>query len=121
VLDHAAALRPPIPVEIADWGAFGRGGVVYLAPTATRALAGLQGEVTMQLGGNPAFGAYWSPWAWTPHVTLATSVPPELLGPVAAACDALAWPIRGRIEAIALVEYPDRREHVVCRLSGDAR
>jgi 2'-5' RNA ligase len=101
-----AARHAPIPVALAEVGRFGRAGALWLGPAANRGLPALQRDVYRSLkhaGWPPAFGERSAPRLWVPHCTLATRVAKPLLRDVQASVVARYQPIRGAVDALAVI------------------
>ncbi len=75
-----AAGRRPFPVRLDHLGVFPGGGVLWLGPRPSSALAALQRDADAALlaaGWGRAFGAQSDPQSWTAHCTLATRLRPD--------------------------------------------
>lgn len=106
VAGGVAAAHGAIDVVLDEVGRFGRGGVIWLGPAASRQLAELQRDVTTALtdaGWPPAFAERSDPEQWVPHCTLATRLPLPRLREVHALVRAQYRPIRGCVGAIATI------------------
>jgi 2'-5' RNA ligase len=109
VIDAAvdvAGRHEPIPVLLSEVGRFGRAGALWLGPVPNRELPALQRGVYRALkhaGWPPAFGERSAPNLWVPHCTLATRVAKPLLRDLQSALTADYEPIRGTIDALAVI------------------
>lgn len=96
----------PVPIILTEVGRFGRAGALWLGPAPTRELPALQRAVhrgLKQAGWPPAFGDRSAPRLWVPHCTLATRVPKPQLREIQAAISATYRPIRGVVDALAVI------------------
>lgn len=101
-----AAQHPAVPIVLSEVGRFGRAGALWLGPAPSRGLAALQRDVyrTLKHAGWPsAFGERSAPRLWVPHCTLATRVAKPLLRDLQAHVAADYQPIRGVIDALAVI------------------
>ena len=101
-----AARHAPVPIALTQVGRFGRAGALWLGPTPNAGLPALQREVYRALkhaGWEPAFGARSAPNLWVAHCTLATRVPTPLLRALQAELDTGYEPIRGTLDALAVI------------------
>ena len=105
VAAQLAADHLPVPVALAEVGRFGRAGALWLGPAPNRGLPALQRDVyrTLKQHWPPAFGERSAPRMWVPHCTLATRVPKPQLREVQAALAHGYAPIRGTIDALAVI------------------
>lgn len=105
VATEIAARHEPVPIVLSEVGRFGRAGVLWLGPAPNRGLPALHKDVfrTMKREWPPAFGERSAPNLWVPHLTLATRVATPLLRQVQAAVQAQYEPIRGTVEALAVI------------------
>jgi 2'-5' RNA ligase len=106
VLAHFAAETPSVPCTLASLGVFPTDeGVIFLAPTASRALIDVQEQMVDRLGRVGAqVGAYWVPGSWVPHCTLAIGIPRELIPAAVGVCHAAFRPISGHLRQVGLFE-----------------
>jgi 2'-5' RNA ligase len=106
VTGDLAAAHTPIPIVLTEVGRFGRAGALWLGPASTRGLPALQRDVyrgLKQAGWPAAFGDRSAPRLWVAHCTLATRVPkPQLRDVQAAVLDGYE-PIRGTVDALAVI------------------
>jgi 2'-5' RNA ligase len=79
---EVAGRHEPIRLRLSTVGTFGRGDVVWLAPTSSAALRALQADAYGALvaaGYEPAFAGQSDPGNWRPHCTIARRMPPDVL------------------------------------------
>jgi 2'-5' RNA ligase len=120
--DVAAAFSP-VPIIFTEVGRFGRAGALWLGPAPTRELPTLQRAVfraLKQAGWPPAFGERSAPRLWVPHCTLATRVPKPQLREVQDVISAGYQPIRGIVDALAVILVGGRGDIAHARLRGSA-
>jgi 2'-5' RNA ligase len=101
-----AARHEPVPVALAEVGRFGRAGALWLRPAPNRGLPAMQRDAyraMRQAGWPPAFGERSAPRLWVAHCTLATRVAKPLLRDLQAALAADYDPIRGVVDALAVI------------------
>jgi 2'-5' RNA ligase len=101
-----ATRHAPIPLVLTEVGRFGRAGALWLGPAANRGLPTLQRDVyrsLKQAGWASAFGERSAPKLWVPHLTLATRVAKPLLRDVQDVIRGRYEPIRGSIDALAVI------------------
>jgi 2'-5' RNA ligase len=101
-----AARHEPVPLVLSEVGRFGRAGVLWLGPAPTRGLPALQRDVYRSLkhaGWPSAFGERSAPNLWVPHCTLATRVAKPLLRDVQEIVQTQYEPIRGSVDALAVI------------------
>jgi 2'-5' RNA ligase len=106
VAGEVAARHEPIPLALTEVGRFGRAGALWLGPAATRGLPALQRDVHRSLkkaGWASAFGERSAPNLWVPHLTLATRVAKPLLRDVQQVVREHYEPIRGTVDALAVI------------------
>lgn len=106
VARDVADRHAPVPVVLTEVGRFGRAGVLWLGPAANRGLPALQRDVYRSLkraGWPSAFGERSAPRLWVPHLTLATRVAKPLLREVQEGVRAGYRPIRGHVDALAVI------------------
>ena len=106
VAAEVAARQTPIPLILAEVGRFGRAGVLWLGPVPTQELAALQRDAYRSLkraGWPPAFGERSAPKLWIPHCTVATRVTKPILRDLQARISAEYQPIRGSVDALAVI------------------
>ena len=103
--EAVAARHEPVPLVLTEVGRFGRAGALWLGPAPNRGLPALHRDVYRALKRNwpPAFGERSAPNLWVPHLTLATRVAKPLLREVQDAIAADFQPIRGAIDALAVI------------------
>jgi 2'-5' RNA ligase len=106
VLAQFAAETPSLPCTLASLGVFSTDeGVLFLAPTASRALIDVQEQMVDRLSRFGAqVGAYWIPGSWVPHCTLAIGIPRELIPSAVGVCHAAFRPISGQLTQVSLFE-----------------
>jgi 2'-5' RNA ligase len=117
---EVAAQHAPVAVTLSEVGRFGRAGALWLGPTANRVLPTLQTAVYGALkdaGWPPAFGERSAPDLWVPHCTLATRVAKPQLRELQAALARDYEPIRGTVDALAVILVGGRGD--VAHLSLD--
>jgi 2'-5' RNA ligase len=106
VAQQVAARHEPIPLVLTEVGRFGRAGALWLGPAPTRGLPALHRDVyrsLKQAGWPSAFGDRSAPRLWVPHLTLATRVAKPLLREVQDAVRGDYQPIRGYVDALAVI------------------
>jgi 2'-5' RNA ligase len=105
VAGEVAARHQPVPIVLTEVGRFGRAGALWLGPTPNQGLPALQRDVfrSMKRVWPPAWGERSAPSLWVPHLTLATRVAKPLLRTVQEAVQAQYAPIRGTIDALAVI------------------
>jgi 2'-5' RNA ligase len=115
--DALAARHTAFDLPLEHVGIFPRGGVLWLAPAPSAALAALQAgaDATLVAAGRRRAFDTAVPDRWVPHCTLATGLRPDEL---AAAVELLArrWrTVRARVELVVtlLVGRPDEEEHAL--------
>lgn len=121
VAAEVAGRHAPVPVALTEVGRFGRAGVLWLGPAANRGLPALQRDVYRSLkhaGWPSAFGERSAPRLWVPHCTLATRVAKPLLREVQTAVTADYRPIRGTVDALAVILVGGRGDVAHLPLSG---
>lgn len=102
---EVAGRHAPVPIVLTEVGRFGRAGALWLGPAPNRGLPSLQRDVyrTMKQAWPPAFGERSAPKLWVPHLTLATRVAKPLLRDVQRAVQEQYRPIRGTVDALAVI------------------
>ena len=102
---EVAARHQPVPIALTEVGRFGRAGALWLGPAANRGLPALHKDAyrTLKRRWPPAFGERSAPNLWVPHCTLATRVAKPLLRDVQATIERDYQPIRGTIDALAVI------------------
>jgi 2'-5' RNA ligase len=106
VAADVAARHEPIPLILTEVGRFGRAGALWLGPAPNHGLPALQRDVyraLKQAGWASAFGERSAPRLWIPHLTLATRVAKPLLREVQSTVQAQYRPIRGAVDALAVI------------------
>ncbi|HKC29539.1 MAG TPA: 2'-5' RNA ligase family protein [Jatrophihabitans sp.] len=106
VAAEVAARHAPVPIALTEVGRFGRAGVLWLGPAANHGLPALQRDVYRSLkhaGWPSAFGERSAPRLWVPHLTLATRVAKPLLRDVQETVEQGYQPIRGEVDALAVI------------------
>ena len=106
VAAEVAARHEPVPIVLTEVGRFGRAGALWLGPAANRGLPALHRDVFRSLkhaGWPSAFGDRSAPRLWVPHLTLATRVAKPLLREVQDSVQRQYEPIRGSIDALAVI------------------
>jgi len=106
VAAEVAARRAPVPIVLTEIGRFGRAGALWLGPAPTRELPALQKDVyrsLKQAGWPSAFGERSAPNLWVAHCTLATRVAKPLLRDVQSQIADGYEPIRGSVDALAVI------------------
>ncbi len=98
----------PFPLTISSLGVFpGERAVVFLAPVVTSNLFNLHRRVHQLLqGATTLLATHYLPEHWTPHCTLATRVPPQILPQVVTIGLGTSFPFSVSIEEIGVIEYP---------------
>jgi 2'-5' RNA ligase len=103
---EVAARHQPIPIVLTEVGRFGRAGALWLGPAANHGLPALQRDVYRSLkhaGWPSAFGERSAPNLWVAHLTLATRVAKPLLRDVQQRVQDQYRPIRGTVDALAVI------------------
>ena len=120
LLDVFAATHAPFALTIASLGMFHEEKtVVFLAPVASVVLLDLHREVHALLQGTGAFPApYYLPGRWTPHCTLVTRVPADLISQVVDIGLGVSFPLTFTIEEIGVIEYSPVKHLFAYRLTG---
>jgi 2'-5' RNA ligase len=106
VAAEVAGRHEPIPLVLTEVGRFGRAGALWLGPAGNRGLPALQRDVYRSLkkaGWPSAFGERSVPATWVAHLTLATRVAKPLLREVQEVVQAQYRPIRGSVDALAVI------------------
>jgi 2'-5' RNA ligase len=105
VAAEVAARHPPVPIVLTEVGRFGRAGALWLGPAPNRGLPALHKDVYRSLKHvwPPAWGERSAPNLWVPHLTLATRVAKPLLREVQRQIEQGYEPIRGAIDALAVI------------------
>lgn len=107
------ALQPALPIQFHSIGVFyGEGGVIYLAPIATRPLLDLHARLWDLIAPhtqNPS--DLYRPGQWVPHVTLDLDVPPEQVGAIVNLLRRTPLPRHGLINAVFIAEFGDQPEN----------
>jgi 2'-5' RNA ligase len=122
VAAEVAARHEPVPIALTEVGRFGRAGALWLGPAPNRGLPALHRDVYRSLKREwpPAFGERSAPNLWVPHLTLATRVAKPLLRDVQRTVQERYEPIRGSVDALAVIlvggrgdvaHLPLREEH----------
>ena len=121
LLDVFTATHAPFALTIASLGIFHEGQiVVFLAPVASAALLDLHKEVHALLQGTGAFPApYYLPGRWTPHCSLATRVPADLISQVVDIGLGVSFPLTFTFEEIGVIAYPPVKHLFAYRLTGE--
>jgi 2'-5' RNA ligase len=119
VLARIAAATSRLPCTLVSVGVFPTvEGVLFLAPTASRALIDVQEQVVARLSQCGAqVGTYWLPGKWVPHCTLAVGIPPEVLPTAVGVCQAAFRPIVGLLTQVSLAELDPVRPRYAFDLS----
>lgn len=122
VLFDIARNTPPIEVGLSSVASFpGRGGVLFLAPTASKELLRLHDELHIRLRtADLKSDSYYLPGQWVPHCTIATNLTNPVLKAafeVARQSDVFG---QGRLTSIGLVRFPPVQERAVYPLQGVA-
>jgi 2'-5' RNA ligase len=118
---EVAARHPPVPIALTEVGRFGRAGALWLGPAANRGLPALQRDAYRSLkhaGWPSAFGDRSAPRLWVPHLTLATRVTKPLLREVQEAVQDGYEPIRGEVDALAVILVGGRGDVAHVQLTG---
>ncbi len=120
LLDVFAATHAPFALTFVSLGIFHEGQiVVFLAPVASVALLDLHKEIHALLQGTGTFPApYYLPGRWTPHCSLATRVPAELISQVVDIGLGVSFPLTFTIEEIGVIEYHPVKHLFAYRLTG---
>jgi 2'-5' RNA ligase len=111
VVAEVAAQTSILPINFASLGVFPtEEGVIFLAPTTSRALIDLQLEVVrglLDIGAEVE--PYWLAGQWVPHCTLATGIPRGLVSTAVGRVYAALQPISARLTRLSLVEIDSSR------------
>ncbi len=121
VAAEIAQRHEPIPLVLTEVGRFGRAGALWLGPAPNRGLPALHRDVYRSLkhaGWPSAFGERSAPNLWVPHLTLATRVAKPLLRDVQQIVQAGYEPIRGTVDALAVILVGGRGDVARLRLTG---
>jgi 2'-5' RNA ligase len=121
VAAEVAARRAPVPIALTEVGRFGRAGALWLGPAPNRELPALQRDVYRSLkhaGWPSAFGAQSAPNLWVAHCTLATRVAKPLLRQVQDRIVAGYEPLRGSVDALAVILVGGRGDIAHLPLTG---
>jgi 2'-5' RNA ligase len=120
VAAEVAARHEPVPIVLTEVGRFGRAGALWLGPAPNRGLPALQRDVYRALKAQwpPAFGERSAPRLWVPHLTLATRVAKPLLRDVQEAVRAHYQPVRGFVDALAVILVGGRGDVAHLPLTG---
>jgi 2'-5' RNA ligase len=121
VAADVAARHEPVPIVLTEVGRFGRAGALWLGPAPNRGLPVLQRDVYRSLkraGWASAFGDRSAPKLWVPHLTLATRVQKPLLRQVQDDLGARYEPIRGAVDALAVILVGGRGDIAHLPLGG---
>jgi 2'-5' RNA ligase len=116
-----ATRQAPVPIALTEVGRFGRAGALWLGPAPNRELPALQRDVYRSLkhaGWPSAFGEQSAPNLWVAHCTLATRVAKPLLREVQ---DRIAHgyePLRGTVDALAVILVGGRGDVAHLPLAG---
>ena len=102
---EVAARHAPVPIVLTEVGRFGRAGALWLGPAPNRGLPVLHKDVyrSLKRAWPPAFGERSAPNLWVPHLSLATRVPKPRLRDVQQAVQDGYQPIRGTVDALAVI------------------
>jgi 2'-5' RNA ligase len=122
VAAHVATGTAQFPVVLDHIGAFPGGGVLWLGPRPDPELHRLQRDVDAALvaaGWEPALGERGKPGRWTPHVTLATRLRPDALGPAVTTVATRFRPIRGHVAALATILVAGAGDEGLAPLAGE--
>jgi 2'-5' RNA ligase len=122
VTTEVAARHRPVPLVLTEVGRFGRAGALWLGPAPNRGLPALQRDVyrsLKQAGWPSAFGERSAPKLWVPHLTLATRVAKPLLRDVQETVRDHYQPIRGAVDALAVILVGGRGDIAHLPLSED--
>jgi 2'-5' RNA ligase len=121
VAAEVAGRHAPIPIALSEVGRFGRAGALWLGPAPNAGLPALQRDVYRSLkraGWPSAFGERSAPNLWVPHCTLANRVAKPLLRDPQAGIAEAYRPIRGTIDALAVILVGGRGDVAHVPLSG---
>jgi 2'-5' RNA ligase len=93
--------------------------VVYLGPVVTDQLLLVHRQFNERFG-RLVCGSdpLCPPGRWVPHCTLAFDIPAEAVPEAMRICSGVALRFVTEVQQIGLVEYPKRREVVICQLEG---
>jgi 2'-5' RNA ligase len=120
VAAEVAARQPPVPIVLTEVGRFGRAGALWLGPAPNRGLPALHKDVYRSLKRTwpPAWGERSAPNLWVPHLTLATRVAKPLLRDVQRVVQDGYQPIRGSVDALAVILVGGRGDVAHLPLTG---
>jgi 2'-5' RNA ligase len=115
-----AVRQPPVPIVLTEVGRFGRAGALWLGPAPNRGLPALHKDVYRSLKRTwpPAWGERSAPNLWVPHLTLATRVAKPLLRDVQRVVQDGYQPIRGSVDALAVILVGGRGDVAHLPLTG---
>ena len=110
----------PVPIVLTEVGRFGRAGALWLGPAPNRGLPALHKDAFRSLKRvwPPAWGERSAPNLWVPHLTLATRVAKPLLRDVQRTIEQEYQPIRGTIDALAVILVGGRGDIAHLPLAG---
>jgi 2'-5' RNA ligase len=120
IAGEVAARHPPVPIVLTEVGRFGRAGALWLGPAPNRGLPALHKDVyrTLKRRWPPAFGERSAPNLWVAHLTLATRVAKPLLRDVQHQLQDGYRPIRGNVDALAVILVGGRGDVAHLPLGG---
>jgi 2'-5' RNA ligase len=114
----------PFGVRLEHLGSFPHGGVLWMGPQPSAALAQLQLDTFTALTRadlDPAFDDHLHPSRWVPHCTLATGLGRQALSCAAAAELRRFEPVQAMVAALAVIHVGAVGDHAFMPLTGRAR
>jgi 2'-5' RNA ligase len=123
VAARVASAQSLFPLRLDHLGVFAQG-TLWLGPRPSSALDELQAAVDAALaaaGWERAFGRQTEPAEWTPHVTLANRLTSHDLGRAVELLSAGFRPVRGAVDALAVIMVGGEGDVALTALAPPAR